>query len=1738
MTYRIELRLPEVQSTFELRDLLPSLTGVPPSEGSMELISSRIVSIGSNLTFTPSGPAEGDAGAVITGGVAWNLGQIRNTADNIRDGKDVIVFEVVARVPNIPANQPGDGLINLARVDYGLASGGTAFVSDTETITIVGPELVATKTPSAATGDAGDVITYTISIAPDALASTADAYGVVVTDALHPLLRLNAGSVTATLGGLDIGTIVTGNKAGDSSIRFTLDRLPDATAVPLLITYRATLLDTVRAGDTIPNTVDIAWRSAPDNGAFPEARGDATSASASVGVAINDSFTKNVIATTLDETTGDDVALGERVTYELVATLGEGTQSLLIQDALPPGMAIVSASVFSIGAGISGSLLNVGDAGLITGNSVRFDFGNNVVNDGTNGAGSEQIVMRVVGRVVADPAVNPDGRILTNAATLTSDTASTPLTASDSVRVVAPNVLIDKSGNVTAGHAGDIVTYTVVVRQQAGATGPLYDLVVTDPLPARMALVQGSVTTDRGTVILGDDAGETSVEVRLAGAALLAADNPATPGVDESRVTVTYRARILDSAEPGETITNRADFTGSTAPASIVTDPTERRSVSGSDNAVVAVDMPIDLAKTIFDTALPDTDPGVAVGETVTYRLTATVTPGTQTLVISDTLPPGMTFESARVVSVAGGLPLDMLAVLPTTPAVGSTGAVTFDFGTIVNPGADTAVDSVTVEIVTRVADVPGNVNGTNLLNAASATVASPTNPGAPGGTLTDTAHVPVTVVAPVLVIDKSAPPAFLAPGETVVYTLELRHAGTSTSPAYDVVVNDPLADPYLELVPGTVTALVNGVAAGTIVTAGGTLRVELPILRLGEVLTIAFTGRALATMPVAETLTNTVTASYDSANDGLPGTEGRPGSTTDTQNLPGQPGLDKEIVATSLLETGASFFDPARVDLAIGEVVTYRLTITLPQGLTEDLVLTDKMPGGLQPLAGRVVGVGAGFPPGLYGVAAAIDPATGRVTFDFGDVTNTSLAAVGAEDRIVVEIDARVRDAGGPAAGDTLTNMAKADFTIGGRAGALTDAVTVDVVEPALTIDKAVIGATTGDAGDIITYTVTIAHASASSGPAYDLVVTDPLPASLVPLSVTSSRGSASFVPGGVQLLLGTAAFLPTEGPITLTYTARLADTVEPGQVIPNTATLNFDSAKGDGGRAGTASDTAEVKAVFTADLQKTVTGTSLPKTGSSSFNPDRPDVAIGETVFYQLQATISEGTQRLVITDNVPEGMRILSGNLVTRGSGITAAAPVITISADERSITFDFGTVVNAGSTSPLDASDRITLAVSTLVIDGPLQVAGRELTNNAQVVISSPTEPGRPGGTVTDDASATVDLVTSVLALDKSASPPGVDAGDEVTYTLTLRHPGESTGPAYNVLVSDVLSAAVTYIPGSLRVVSGPGVATFVGTDRIEVLAEVLLLTDVVTIEYRARVTDAIEPGQVIPNTADVAFASAPNVEGRPGNDDASASVLGQFQVALDKQIIATSLPQTGNGFFDPAAADLAIGETATYRLTVTLSEGTQRLVLTDSLPAGMVIESASVAGLGAGISAFSLTSLTFSGTSFRLEALVVNTGNNLLGDGTILVDVVARVADVAANVAGRPLVNMAEATVSSPTSPGAPGGTLSATDTAPADVATPVLVFDKAVGEPFAGLGEPVTYTLTLTHAGNSTAPAFNVVLQDLLADQNLALVPGSVVTSLGVVVLGNGGADGVVRVELAELALGQTLTVTFRAVAT
>ena len=91
--------------------------------------------------------------------------------------------------------------------------------------------------------------------------------------------------------------------------------------------------------------------------------------------------------------------------------------------------------------------------------------------------------------------------------------------------------------------------------------------------------------------------------------------------------------------------------------------------------------------------------------------------------------------------------------------------------------------------------------------------------------------------------------------------------------------------------------------------------------------------------------------------------------------------------------------------------------------------------------------------------------------------------------------------------------------------------------------------------------------------------------------------------------------------------------------------------------------------------------------------------------------------------------------------------------------------------------------------------------------------------------------------------------------------------------------------------------------------------------------------------------------------------------------------------------------------------------------------------------------------------------------------------------------------------------------------------TPALALDKSADTPFAAIGQSVTYTIVLTHAPGSTAPAFDIVLADALAPGVMQLVSGKRHDLLWRGADRQRVGDNSIRISVPELLLGEVVTI-------
>jgi len=240
-----------------------------------------------------------------------------------------------------------------------------------------------------------------------------------------------------------------------------------------------------------------------------------------------------------------------------------------------------------------------------------------------------------------------------------------------------------------------------------------------------------------------------------------------------------------------------------------------------------------------------------------------------------------------------------------------------------------------------------------------------------------------------------------------------------------------------------------------------------------------------------------------------------------------------------TLLSSNQAFTtDP---NVAIGEIVTYRIAITIPTGAFTNAQLVDTMERGLSFMDCTAITFGTlttSVAGGFASICATptVDDAGGgtpvdvgrRVTFNFGTLTNTD-----PPQTLTIDYRAVVLDSAANVSGVDLDNSAvwsSDSGTVGPQS------TTVTIVEPNVSILKTS-STSVVSVGSVITLTLTINHTPASETDAYDLVITDPLPVELdfVAGTLNCNAGAQPADIGSCQYIAGTRTVTGTWSNFTL---------------------------------------------------------------------------------------------------------------------------------------------------------------------------------------------------------------------------------------------------------------------------------------------------------------------------------------------------------------------------------------------------------------------------------------------------------------------------------------------------------------------------------------------------------------------------------------------------------------------------
>ncbi len=1046
--------------------------------------------ISAPATFDVSVPNDGSAAVTLT----WDFGNAVFSANTVS-----ITFQ--AQVANTLPNQLGLGLTNTAVLDYDDAAGTPVTLSDSDGFTVVEPVVTIDKTITAlpAPVDAGSVVSYQVVIENSSAVNVSTAFDALFADTLPAELALDLLSVAWLE--QNGATGVTNLSAGNM-VSLQIAQIPPGGSVT--VTYSATIQSGAQPGQTIDNTGDVTWTSLLGN---PSGERDgsggvndyATSDDATFDIDTG-SFTKALDATSAAHTLGSDVTIGEVATYAFTVTLPEGTTtSLSIEDVLPAGLAYVDPSLSLDVVGFNG-VINPGSLSLScaadcgssgSGDTITIEIADPITVTSDNDPTNNSFILRIQ-VLVLNEAGNQNTLTLSNNAALQVAGGPAQPTAPVTVTVVEPELQVVKSVNNATPGLSQVVTFTLELSHLPTSSAIGMDLVLTDNVPAELQVdpISLAFTSTPLNCAVGVDTSNSSA-------------NTVDVRVDELPLgcvlQVTFDAEVLfPPLSLGDTVTNDATVTWTSLPG---TDPNERDGSGGVND--YSADDSLDLLITGIDLAIVKDDGGVTVqpGDDIIYTLNYTNLgngPATN-VVISDVVPVNTSFNAA--LSPVGW------TCLPNNLA-GST--CTYTTIPLLNPG-----DSGSVTFVLTLNN-PFPAGVTHVTNTA--TITDDGTHGDDENPTDNTSTVDTPLVADIdLEITKDDGLTIVAPGSVLTYTLTISNVGNKGSTNVEVIDTLPADVTFLSASDG-------GVEAGGIVTW------PLFDLPAGDTVTRTLTVQVNDPFPVGVTQ---ITNSVEVDDDGTNGVDPTPANNLDDdtdQLVTLQNGnLTKVVTATNQLFTT----DP---DVAIGEIVSYEATLTIPPGRLDDMFVVDTLSKGLAflsctdvvasnvTLTTTVVG---GFG-AICGLAVFEETPAGspdpqdegrRMVLDFEEVNNLGLA----NETITIRYDVVVLNIESNVSGVPLDN----DLSWEWRGGVLdTSANDVIIVEPQLALAMSV-NSDVVMPGEILTFRLVVNHSANSLSDTFNAVLTDTLPVGL------------NYIPGSIRHVSGQIPTLMAQtGPFTLEIT------------------------------------------------------------------------------------------------------------------------------------------------------------------------------------------------------------------------------------------------------------------------------------------------------------------------------------------------------------------------------------------------------------------------------------------------------------------------------------------------------------------------------------------------------------------------------------------------------------------------
>ncbi|MEM7799792.1 MAG: hypothetical protein AAF633_11425, partial [Chloroflexota bacterium] len=625
------------------------------------------------------------------------------------------------------------------------------------------------------------------------------------------------------------------------------------------------------------------------------------------------------------------------------------------------------------------------------------------------------------------------------------------------VPVTAKYQTVEKSVNNASVEYLDTVTYTInyYISEYYTLTGS----VITDVIPDGLSYITG--TASPAPISVQEDTpgtGQTTIVWSIP-------DAETEPG---DQGTLTFSALVdfdyettNDPVVAFDGLVNQVTIDGDWTDD---VDPSRTGTTQDSDTATINTSGPsIDKQVFVPETGLySDESITVTIGDTLTFRLNYDAPSGVDAKdnYLIDFLPRGMSLVAQRSCVASGTITNTF--VLTGTAAAEDNDPCTFYTDTLGgldfvrwNYGFTDVSFEMTSTIEVQIDDIPSVSSGIILANFLKQ---SGTNTDGETYSLRDLVNI--TVAEPNIVLTKTATPQTnLVAGDTVTYTIDLENTGVYT--AFNVVITDTIPTFIAVDLPSCSSSPVAtncSVHSGSPeLGSGGVITwTKVPTIPVGGTQQYVYTTTVAPGIPASSDIINLASATFNTQPDG----GGRDFPPTDDPN---DDNTDDEIVSTAPITVDKRIIDTSHpstsgFDVTIGEGITYQVSIVIPDGISNTVIVTDVLDSGLAFVSANVTSspdltingsTTAAFSETPSGSAVPADQGR-EMVFDFGIVTNANVNPAETES-ITITYVATVLDITTTVSSGILDNV----ITLDTQNAIVTDTERVDVVEPELTIDK-----------------------------------------------------------------------------------------------------------------------------------------------------------------------------------------------------------------------------------------------------------------------------------------------------------------------------------------------------------------------------------------------------------------------------------------------------------------------------------------------------------------------------------------------------------------------------------------------------------------------------------------------------------------------------------------------------------